>query len=92
MQPAMNYSLMPKYNDYFCRSIGVLQQLQTLLSKTATLGDVAQLIHGFQQEFGVQEHLEDVIQHLVRSSLEEQIASRKISQEKQRNAGIRSDA
>lgn len=92
MQPTMNYTLVPKYDDSFCRRIGVLQQLQLLLSETATLDDVAQLIHCFQQEFGVQEQLEDVIQHLVGSSLREQVATRRSHQGQKRTAEIRLDA
>lgn len=87
MQQAYDYSLMPRYEDHFRQRIGVLQQLQILLSNDATLGDVAQLIQCFQQEFGVQEQLEYVIQRLVGCSLEEQITHRKTAQGKKQNAG-----
>lgn len=82
MYQEQSYSLAPRYETILCRRIGVLQQVQTLLSNEATLNDVAQLIRSLQQEFGVQEHLEQVIQFLVSRSLKEQLSRRE--QKKQR--------
>lgn len=71
------YSLTPQYADGPNRQLGVLQQLQTLLNDHATLSDVMQLIQSFQQEFGVYEQLENVIQLLVGRYLEKQLVQRK---------------
>ena len=77
MDQTQEYVLTPRYEDDLCRSIGVLQQLQMLVSNNATLDDVAQVVQSFQQKFGVQEQLESVIQCLVSQSLGEQMAHRK---------------
>lgn len=58
------------------RYIGVLQQLQQLLYHDATLRDIEQVVQGLLQEFGGQQSLETVIQHLVSRSLQEQHTSR----------------
>ena len=68
--------LGPYYPDKLCRSIGVLQQLQTLLGDDATLDDVAQVIRRLQREFGPQTQLENVIQFMVCLSLEKQVIQR----------------
>ena len=71
------YSLTPRYADGSSRQLGVLQHLQTLLDDHATLSDVAQLVQSFQQEFGVYEQLERVIQLLAGRCLEKQLVQRK---------------
>jgi len=76
MYQTQHYSMAPVYEDDSCRCIGVLQQLQTLLSIDATLADVARMIRCFQQEFGVQEQLENVIQSLVSRVLKQQRQNR----------------
>jgi hypothetical protein len=65
---------IPIYEDRICRCIGVLQQLQTLLSDDATLDDVVRMLHNFEQEFGAQAQLESVIQRLVSRHVEQQVA------------------
>lgn len=76
MYQTQQYSVIPVYWDDSRRSVGVLQHLQTLLKNGATLADVAQMIRHFQQEFGPQAPLEQVIQSLVSRSLKEQIQNR----------------
>ncbi len=76
MYQEQNYSVAPRYENILCRRIGVLQQVQTLLRNDATLNDVAQLVQSLQQEFGIQEPLEHVIQFLVSRSLREQLSQR----------------
>ncbi len=76
MYQGQSYSVTPRYENTISRHIGVLQQVQTLLHNDATLNDVAQLIQSLQQEFGIQEPLEHVIQFLVSRSLKEQLSQR----------------
>jgi len=76
MYQEQSYSQAPRYENILCRHIGVLQQVQMLLSDDATLEDVVQLIYGLQREFGMQERLEHVIQFLVSRALQEQISQR----------------
>lgn len=71
------FSLIPHYADGLSRQLGVLQHLQTLLNNHATLSDVAELVQSFQQEFGVYEQLERVIQLLASRCLEQQLIQRK---------------
>lgn len=73
----------PVYTDDLSRMIGVLQQLQYLMSTWTdpTLADVAILLQGIQQDFGPGESLENIIQALVGRHLSSQMARRKTSVE-----------
>ena len=74
--------LPPVCLDDLSRKIGVLQQLQVLMSTWTdpTLADVVRLVQDIQQDFGPDESLENVIQALVGRHLASQI-SRKTSVE-----------
>jgi hypothetical protein len=75
-QQIRTFSTSPLVHDGLTRKIGMLQQLQVLLSTEATLGDAARQILQLQEEFGPRTSLEDVIQALVGQHLTRQIASR----------------
>src|SRR6266851_5029096 len=57
----------PVYRSELTRTIGVLQQLQTLVAEpgAASLADVVQVVRDMQYDFGEDAQLESVIQALV---------------------------
>lgn len=88
MYQKQSYSVAPRYENTLSRRIGVLQQVQTLLHNDATLNDVAQLVQSLQQEFGMQEQLEHVIQFLVGRSLKEQLSQRQPKEQRAEEAHL----
>lgn len=62
--------------DRLTNTISVLQQLQRLLTISATLSDVADVLACIEVEFGTECRLEDVIQRLVSEHLTLQLARR----------------
>lgn len=81
LAPAQGSTLLPVYLSDLERTIGVLQQLQVLCSAQGdvSLGDVIQVLHTMQQEFGRGFSLENVIQALVGRQLHQQLAARRFS-------------
>lgn len=69
--------VVPCTLDRLTHTIQVLQQLQRLLTVSATLADVAEVLASVEAEFGPYVLLEDVIQRLVVEHLEAQIALRR---------------
>ncbi len=68
--------VVPSTLDRLTHTIQVLQQLQRLLTVSATLSDVADLLACVEAECGEETLLEDVIQHFVGEHLAVQIAQR----------------
>jgi hypothetical protein len=69
--------VLPSNNlDQLSHTIQVLQQLQRLLTISATLADVADLLACVEAEFGAECSLEQVIQRLVGEHLAAQLAQR----------------
>ncbi|HEX7737212.1 MAG TPA: hypothetical protein VF458_20370 [Ktedonobacteraceae bacterium] len=68
--------VFPGTQDRLKHTIQVLQQLQRLLTVSATLSDVADVLACVEAEFGSEVLLEDVIQRLVGEHLAVQIAQR----------------
>lgn len=58
-------------------TIQVLQQLQRLLTVSATLADVADLLACVEAEYGAEIRLEDIIQHLEGEHLALQLDQRR---------------
>ena len=81
LAPAQGSTLLPVYSSDLERTIGVLQQIQVLCSAQGdvSLGDVIQVLHTMQQEFGRGSSLENVIQALVGRQLHQQLAARRFS-------------
>jgi hypothetical protein len=80
LAPAQRSTLLPVYSSDLERTIGVLQQLQVLClaQGDVLLGDVLQVLHTMQQEFGKGSSLENVIQALVGRQLHQQLALRRV--------------
>src|SRR5207248_9907261 len=76
------YATIPAYADDRSRTIGAWQQLQLLMAswQNPTLADVAHLVLRMQQDFGLHEPLENVIQSLVGQHLTSQM-TRRLSQQ-----------
>lgn len=72
--------LSNKTLDQLSHTIQVLQQLQRLLTISATLADVADLLACVEAEFGTECPLESVIQRLVGEHLAAQMARRETPQ------------
>ena len=70
----------PVYRSELTRTIGVLQQLQTLVAEpgAASLADVIQVVRDMQYDFGEDAQLESVIQALVGQHLAPQLAARRL--------------
>jgi hypothetical protein len=68
--------VVPSTLDQLTHTIQVLQQLQRLLTVSATLSDVADLLACVEAEFGEETLLEDVIQHFVGEHIAVQLAQR----------------
>lgn len=68
--------VVPSTLDQLTHTIQVLQQLQRLLTVSATLSDVAALLAGIEAEFGTECLLEDAIQSLVGEHIALQLAQR----------------
>jgi hypothetical protein len=69
--------VIPGTLDRLSHTIHVLQQLQRLLTISATLEDVADLLACIEAEYGSECLLENVIQHLEGEHLAIQLAQRK---------------
>lgn len=73
--------VLPNNNlDQLSHTIQVLQQLQRLLTISATLADVADLLACVEAEFGAECSLERIIQQLVGEHLAAQMARRESGQ------------
>lgn len=68
--------VVPSALDRLTHTIQVLQQLQRLLTVSATLSDVADVLACIEAEFGTECLLEDIIQSLVGEHLALQLAQR----------------
>ena len=68
--------VVPGTLDQLTHTIQVLQQLQRLLTVSATLSDVADLLACVEAECGEETLLEDVIQHFVGEHIAVQLAQR----------------
>jgi hypothetical protein len=68
--------VVPSTLDRLTHTIQVLQQLQRLLTVSATLADVADVLACIEAEFGAECLLEDVIQSLVGEHIALQLARR----------------
>ena len=81
-QPAIS-PFAPVYRSELTRTIGVLQQLQTLVAApgTASLADVVQVVRDLQYDFGEDAQLESVIQALVGQQLAPQLAARRLARQ-----------
>jgi len=72
-------SALPVYTDSLTRQTGALQQLQRIMDdrqSCVTLNDVAALVQGMQERYGVEATLEGVIQDLVGMHLSLQVEAR----------------
>jgi hypothetical protein len=78
-QPGNSSSFAPVYQSDLTKTIGVLQQLQTLVAAPgeASLADVIQIVRDMQYQYGADSQLEHVIQLLVGKHLGQQIAARR---------------
>ena len=78
-QPTISGSFVPVYQSDLTRTIGVLQQLQRLVTTPgeASLADVIQVVREMQHQYGEDSQLEQVIQALVGQHLGQQIAARR---------------
>lgn len=73
--------VVPSTLDRLTHTIQVLQQLQRLLTISATLADVADLLACVEAEFGAECRLEDVIQHLIGEHLTLQLMQRGVARQ-----------
>ena len=73
----------PVYRSELTRTIGVLQQLQTLVAEpgAASLADVVQVVRDMQYDFGEDAQLESVIQALVGQHIGLQLATRRLARQ-----------
>lgn len=71
--------VVPSTLDRLILTIQVLQQLQRLLTVSATLSDVADVLACVEAECGAECLLEDVIQRLVGEHIELQLARREMA-------------
>lgn len=73
----------PVYRSELTRTIGVLQQLQTLVAEpgTASLADVVEVVRDMQYDFGEDARLESVIQALVGHHIGLQLATRRLARQ-----------
>jgi hypothetical protein len=74
-----SFAFAPTYQCDLARTIGVLQQLQTLCAaqSDASLADVIRVVSDMQRDFGEDSQLENVIQALVGQHLGQQLVTRR---------------